>query len=183
MALLAAGCGTFVVGPEGLREDAGHATITCFWRFYLVYIEECHVSAIDGRRPGPLQFSSLTTLVTPGPHWVEFGIERYFGGGGGTTDVCAFEHEFAAGHEYHLQAHSFEAGVSWLQKRQQRFYTGSIAVEERGAGIEPHTWRLPTICSGGGASLCRKTEDCVPHPDIVCQSQPGQAYGRCVVRE
>lgn len=183
VALFSAGCGTFIVDPESARPDAERATLTCFWRFYFVYIEECHVSAVDGQRPGVLQFSSLTTRLMPGRHWVEFGLESYFGGGGGTTDVCAFEHEFAAGHEYHLQAHSFEADVSWLQKHGNLLYSGSIAIEERGPGGETRTYRLPTSCSFGGGSLCRKTEDCNPHPDIVCQPQPGHPFGRCILGE
>ncbi len=181
-AWLCAGCGTFVAYPGPSLSDAEVATVTCFWRYYFVYLEECHVSAVDGRRPGVSEFANLTTKLTPGSHWVEFGIERYFGGGGGTTDVFVLEHDFEAGREYHVKAHSFESDMAWMQKHGGDLYTGSIEVEESGTAGETGTYRLETTCSFGGGSFCRRSEDCVPHPDIVCLPREGHSFGVCAFR-
>lgn len=180
-ASLCAGCATFVAYPGPPLPDAEVATITCFWRYYFVWIEECHISAVDGRRPKLSQLANLTTKLPPGRHWVEFGIERYFGGGGGKTDVCAMEHDFEAGHAYHLNAHSFEADISWMQKHGSDLYSGSIEIEETGPERGARkSYRLETTCSFGGGSLCRTTADCVQHPDIVCQLREGHPFGKCV---
>jgi hypothetical protein len=175
---LVSACGTFVVNTGHPLSEAEAVTLKCFWRYYFVSIDECHVSAVDGHRPGALQFANITAQFPPGHRWVEFEMERYFGGGGGTTDVCAFEHDFLAGHRYQIVAHSFKPNIAWLQKHTTTLYTGSIDLEETRADGSVVVHRPALICSFGG-SLCRTTADCVPHPDIICQPQPGYPYGRC----
>jgi len=131
-----------------------------------------------GKRPGALQFANVTAEFAPGHRWVEFEMERYFGGGGGTSDICAFEHDFLAGHRYQIFAHSLKPNIRWLQKHAATLYSGSIELEETRPDGTVIVHRPALACNFGG-SLCRTTADCVPHPDIVCQPQPGYPNGRC----
>lgn len=175
---LVSGCGTFISpAAEGLPA-AERVTLQCYWRYYFAYIDECHVTSVDGHRPGALQFANITTELAPGRRWVEFGIERYFGGGGGVTDVCAFEHDFLAGHRYRIVAHTIKRDVGWLQRFEMALYTASIELEATPPDGAVVIHRPALTCAMGG-SLCRTTADCVPHPDIVCTPAPGHAYGIC----
>lgn len=161
--------------------EAEAVTLKCYWRYYFLAMDECHVSAVDGHRTGALDFANMTARFAPGRRWIEFEMEYYFGGGGGTTDVCAFEHDFLAGHRYRILAHSFKTRTGSLQKRSTTLYGGSIDLEETGPDGEEVVHRPALTCSSGG-SLCRTAADCVPHPDIVCQTQPDHPYGRCGIR-
>jgi hypothetical protein len=85
---------------------------------------------------------------------------------------------FSRGHRYQIVAHSFKPNIGWLQKHTTALYTGSIDLEETrpdGTVVVHH----PALTCSFGGSLCRTTADCVPHPDIVCQPEPGYPYGRC----
>jgi hypothetical protein len=59
-------CGTFVSHTDASLPEAEQVILQCDWRHYFVSIMECHVSAVDGRRPGALQFAKLTTELAPG---------------------------------------------------------------------------------------------------------------------
>jgi hypothetical protein len=178
-ALLCSSCSTFVAYPGPALPDAQVATLKCFWRYYFVYIGECHVSAIDGQRPCISQLMSITSKLKPGGHWVEFGVEHYFGGGGGVTDVCAFDFDFEAGYQYQIKAHTLESDIGWMAKHSSDLFTGSISIEATSPTGQTQTHRVKTTCSFGGGSLCRKTSDCVPHPDISCFPQEGYLFGKC----
>lgn len=181
-AALLSGCGTFVVHPAQRPPAAQVVTIECYWRHYLVYGEECHVSAVDGHRTGPTDFANLSAEFSAGRRWIEFEIERYIAGVA-AIEVCAFEHDFSAGHRYRLLAHSFEADAGWWQKRSVAAYTGTMTMEENSPAGERTTHMLATTCLFGGGSLCRTTSDCANHPDIVCKPLTGHAYGKCVTRD
>jgi len=176
--VLAGGCGTFVSPAAERLPEAERVTLQCYWRFYGVYIGACHVSSVDGRRTGVLDAANITTKLAPGHIWVEFSMESYFGGGGGVTDVCAFEHDFLAGHRYRIVAHTIKRDVGWLRRFEIPLYTASIDLEAtspRGA-IVIHR---PALTCASSGSLCRTTADCEPHPNIVCTPVPGHAYGIC----
>lgn len=170
------GCGTFVAYTGPALPDEEVATIHCFWRYYFVYSTECHISAIDGQRPEISQLMSLASKLKPGNHWIEFGVEHYFGGGGGTRHVCAFDFDFEAGHRYQIKAHSFKPDAPWMSGH---LYTGTVAVEAVSPAGQSQKYQINTTCSFGGGSLCRKTSDCVPHPDIRCIPQEGFSFGMC----
>jgi len=127
-------CSTFVPVPvpvpvTGEPWSASETvTLECSWRFSGLAIDECHVSSVDGQRPGVSQFASLKTELAPGTHWVEFRIQHAVGFGG-TLDVCAFEHAFLAGHRYRLLAHRFSADSKGPRKY-ARLYTGSVDFED-----------------------------------------------------
>jgi hypothetical protein len=179
IAALSPACSTFVAYPGASLPDEQVATVKCYSRYYFVYIAECHITAVDGRRPGLSQIMSLTSKLLPGHHWIEFGAEQYFGGGGGVTDVCAFDFDFEPNHEYQIQAHSLEFEVGWMAKRSLTLYKGSVILEVTSPAGKSQTQRVNTTCSFGGGSLCRQTSDCVPHPDIICVPQEGHVFGKC----
>lgn len=175
---LAGGCGTFVSPAAEHLPEAERVTLQCYWRFYGVFIGECHVSSVDGYRTGALDFANITTELAPGHRWVEFGIEGYFGGGGGVTDVCAFEHDFLPGHRYRFLAHTFKRDAGWLQRLETRLYTASIHLEATSPSGAAMIQRPALTCVSGG-SLCRTTADCVQHLNIECKPVSGHAYGVC----
>lgn len=177
-AALLPGCGTFVVQPAEPLPAAEVVTLECYWRHYLFYGEECHVSAVDGHRTGPTNLANLTAEFSAGRRWIEFRLARYIIGVAG-SEVCAFEHDFAAGHRYRLLAHSFEAGVGWGQKLPAAAYTAAMTMEDSGPANERATHRLAATCIFGGGSLCRTSSDCAQHPDVVCRPLAGHAYGKC----
>jgi hypothetical protein len=179
MGSLSSSCRTFVTYSGPPLPDTQIATLKCFWRYYFVYIGECHVSAIDGRRPGISQLMSITSKLEPGHHWVEFGVEHYFAGGGGVTDACAFDFDFDAGYQYQIKAHSLETDIGWMAKHNTTLYTGKIAIEAVSSTGKTMMYQIKTTCSYGGGSLCRKTSDCVSHPDISCFPQEGHSFGKC----
>lgn len=174
-ALLSA-CSTFVPSPVEREPGADTVTLECSWRFRLSAVDECHVSSVDGQRPGVSQFASLKTELVPGQHWVEFRIQHAVGFGG-TLDVCAFEHDFLAGHRYRFLAHSFQADSKRLRKYAM-LYTGAIDLEQTRPDGTVNVLRPALTCSAA-APLCRTASDCTSDRDMVCQSQPGYAYGVC----
>lgn len=179
---LCAACGTFVAHgvPAGSPEEI--IELRCHARWYLVYLEECHITSVDGQRPGIGQLANLGAELTPGRHWVEFEIERYFGGGGGTAQVCAFEYDFNAGSSYRIVAHSLEPDVDAIRQPGGRLHGATIEMERAPAGGEVSTARLPTVCAPSG-SLCRTLADCQPHPDMACRMEAGHPYGSCSLSE
>jgi len=173
IAALCSGCATFVAHSEpGLSPDET-VTLRCYMRYYFVFIEECHVSAVDGLRPGPTTVASLNAEIAPGSHWVEFEMERYFGGAGGVTDVCAFEFDFVAGHRYRIIAHSVES-AGWSAGLRH----ASLELEERPTDGDALRHRLALVCTAGG-ELCRTAEDCSRHPSATCRLEEGFPYGQC----
>ena len=181
-AAILSGCGSFVV-HQGERPPAAEAvTLECYWRHYLVYGEECHVSAVDGNRTGPANFANLSAEFGAGRRWIEFNLDRYIVGIAG-SEVCAFEHDFAAGHRYRLLAHSFEAGIGWGRKFGAAAYTGTMTMEQTGPAGERSTHELTLTCIADGGSLCRTSSDCAQHPDVVCRPLPGHPYGKCGIRD
>ncbi|MDP2240978.1 MAG: hypothetical protein Q8K18_12560 [Burkholderiales bacterium] len=179
IAALGPACANFVAYPGAPLPDAQVATVNCYSRNYLVFSASCHVTAVDGVRPVLSQIMNTTSKLLPGHHWVEFEAAQYFGGSGGVTDVCAFDFDFEADHQYQIKAHSLEFDVGWMQKHSPALYTGSFIIEITRSAGELQTQRVRTTCSFGGGSLCRKTSDCVPHPDIICLPQEGHAFGKC----
>lgn len=176
--LLFSACSTFVAYPGPALPDSQVATLKCFWRYYFFYIGECHITAIDGQRRDISHLMSLTSKLKPGDHWAEFEVEHYFAGAGGTTDVCAFDFNFEAGYQYQIKAHSLESDIGWLAKHNSDLFTGSVSIEATSPTGQTRTHHVKTTCSPGG-SLCRKTSDCVPHPDMNCFQQEGYLFGRC----
>ncbi len=179
MAALSSACSTFVTYSDQNLPDTDIAVLKCFLCYYFVYISECHVSAIDGQRPEVSQLLGLTSKLKLGRHWVEFGIEHYFGGGGGITDVCAFDFDFDAGYQYQIKAHTLETDIGWMARRNVNLYTGTISIEAVDPAGQTQTYQTKTTCKFGGGSLCRKTSDCVPHPAISCFPQEGYSFGIC----
>lgn len=177
---MASACSTFVAysGPE--LPDPEVATVECYSRYYFVYLESCSVTAIDGRRPGLSQLFSNTSKVTPGRHWLEIAFERYFGGGGGVTDVCAFDLDVNAGHVYRISAHSLKTDIGLLAKHSSpSFYSGSLDLGVTSPAEARETHQIKVTCSFGGGSMCRQISDCSPHPDMQCIPQEGHSFGRC----
>lgn len=176
-ATLLSACSTFM--PESGQPTAGSDTVTlgCYWRFRLSAIDECHVSSVDGQRPAVSQFANLKTELAPGHHWIEIRIQHTVGFGG-TMDVCAFEHDFLAGHHYRILPRSFSVDGQRPWRFAKPLYTASVDLEETAPDAKATVHRPALTCSTGG-SLCRTTSDCAHHPDAVCLPQPGHVYGKC----
>ena len=171
-------CSTFVSAPVTGEPSSASETVTleCSWRFSGFAVDECHVSSVDGQRPGVSQFASLKTELAPGTHWVEFRIQHAVGFGG-TLDVCAFEHVFLAGHRYRLLAHRFSADSKGPRKY-ARLYTGSVDFEDTQPDGTVAVLRPALTCSVM-VPLCRTDSDCPADREMACQHEPGQAYGVC----
>jgi hypothetical protein len=176
----AGGCATFVTYPGAQRPAQEVATLHCYSRYYVVYMESCGFQAVDGFRPGLSQLFTNTSEVLPGAHWIEIAFESYFGGGGGITDVCAFELDFEPNAVYRVKAHSLATEISLLGRHAQRgFYRGWLDVSiARGSGAS-EVRRVEATCSAFGGSMCRKDADCVDHPEIACIPQEGFPFGQC----
>ncbi|HEX5804576.1 MAG TPA: hypothetical protein VFY24_16275, partial [Azospira sp.] len=145
--------------------------------------------AVDGLRPALSEMFGSTSRMLPGRHWIEVAFESYFGGGGGTTDVCAFDIDVRPGHVYRVKAHSLTTDIGHLAKHgHPGLYRGLLALEIEAPetpGIRDtpvQAWEVRQVeatCSFAGGSLCRKDADCVPHPDIRCFPQAGFPFGAC----
>ena len=46
--VLVSACGTFVTNTGQPLSEAEGVNLNCYWRYYFLAIEECHVSAVDG---------------------------------------------------------------------------------------------------------------------------------------
>lgn len=179
-----AACATFVAYTADESPSGPPATIQCYSRYYVVYMESCGFQAIDGLRPGLSQLFTNTSKVLPGPHWMEIAFESHFGGGGGITDVCAFDLDFEADAVYQVKAHSLTTEISALAKHGHiGFYRGSLdlAITKPSGATEDR--RIAATCSAFGGSMCRKDDDCVHHPDIGCFPQDGFPFGQCRFRD
>lgn len=173
-------CSNFVTYPGDPRPDAEVSIFNCYSRYYFVYLESCRFQAVDGLRPKISEMFGNTSRILPGSHWIELAFERYFGGGGGVTDVCAFDITLQPGHVYQVKAHSLATDIGHLAKHGHRaFYGGSIDLEVTSPAKETEIRKVAVTCSFAGGSMCRKDEDCVPHPDIRCFPQEGFPFGSC----
>ena len=179
-----AACSTFVTYTENALQDDKIATIHCYSRYYFVYLESCRVQAVDGLRPSLSEMFGNTSKMLPGSHWIEIAFEKYFGGGGGVTDVCAFDMHFEANAVYQVKAHSLTTEISYLAKHgHSGFYGGVIDIEITKPSGERGVQRIHVTCAPFGGSMCRKDEDCVHHPDIRCFPQDGFPFGMCLFKD
>jgi len=173
-------CSTFLTYTGNELPDEDVATFLCYSRYYFVYLESCRLQAMDGLRPGISELFGSTSKILPGAHWIEIAFESYFGGGGGVTDVCAFDIDLEPGAEYQVMAHSLTTEISHLAKHGHRdLYRGAMDVEITQASGARETRRIHATCSAFGGSMCRKDADCVHHPDIRCFPKDGFPFGRC----
>lgn len=173
-------CSNFVTYPEGDLPNAEVASFECYSRYYFVYMESCRVQAVDGVRPRLSEMFGNTSKMLPGRHWIEVAFERYFGGGGGVTDVCAFDIDVQPGHVYRARAHSLTTDIGHLAKHgHQGFYSGSITLEIEAPAHTQEVRQISVTCSFAGGSMCRKDADCVPHPDIRRSPQEDFPFGAC----
>lgn len=177
-------CSNFVAYEGAERPEREVATLDCYSRYYFVYLESCRFQAVDGMRPTLSQTFASTTKALPGPHWVEVAFESYFGGGGGVTDVCAFDVALEAGHAYRIGAHGLKTDIAHLAKHGHRgLYGATIDLEVAKPSGAREILRTRATCSFAGGSLCRKDEDCVPHPDIRCVPQQDFPFGACRLQD
>jgi hypothetical protein len=64
------------------------------------------------------------------------------------------------------------------QREVSRPYAGSIDLKENGPAGAVMVCRVTVTCATSG-SVCRRTTDCVPHPDIVFQPPAGHRRRKC----
>ena len=171
-------CSTFVADSGRELADAQAVTVSCSARNLLIAMSGCQITAIDGQRPSLGELFNWSGKLAPGRHWIEIELSQFFGGGGGTTDVCALEADFGAGRHYVILSQSATFDIGWAAKHSGALYTGSVLLTSGAAGAEQED-RVRMTCSFGGGSLCRRDVDCVPHPDIRCMAQPGMDFGAC----
>lgn len=175
------GCATFSPDDSAVPGAGAAATLQCYWREYIVYSKECHITAVNGQRPTLRLWESgvFTASVPPGRQWIEIEMQAFAFGGGGTTDVCAFEHDFLPGVHYKIRPGSEAFEISATQKHNPALapYHGSLVIES--ASTEQASQRVDLSCTHGGGSLCRSTGDCVKHPNVRCERREGEAFGKC----
>lgn len=173
-------CSTFVTYTGNALPDEKVATIHCYSRYYFIYIESCRFQAVDGLRPTVSEMFGNTSKILPGSHWIEIAFEKYFGGGGGVTDICAFDMDLEPSAVYQVKAHSLTTEIPHLEKHGHRgFYGGSMDIEiNKPSGVR-EVRRIHATCYPFGGSMCRKDDDCVRHPDIRCFPQDGFPFGQC----
>lgn len=180
---LVGGCATFVTYSGDPRDADEVATLHRYSRYYVVYMASCGFQAVDGRRPRLSQIFTNTSELLPGSHWVEIAFEGWVGGGGGITDVCAFDLDVEAGAVYQVKAHSLTTAVPHLAKHSTPgFYRGTLDVSISRPSGSAEVRRVEATCSAFGGSMCRKDADCVDHPDIACFPQAGFPFGQCRFR-
>jgi hypothetical protein len=172
-------CSNFVTYSGDERPDAEISTFSCYSRYYFVYMESCRFQAVDGLRPPISEMFGNNSKILPGSHWIEVAFESFCCGGGGVTDVCAFDIDLQPGYVYQIKAHSLTTEIGHLSKSGHRgFYKGSIDLEITLPSMVQELRQVGVTCGAGG-SMCRKNEDCVHHPDIRCFPQEGFPFGAC----
>lgn len=173
-------CSSFVTYSGEKKPDIEVSTFNCYSRYYFVYLESCRFQAVDGLRPEVAEIFSNTSKILPGSHWIEVAFEKYFGGGGGVTDVCAFDIDLLPGYIYQIKAHSLTTEIGHLEKHDHHgFFGGSIDLEITSPSLIKELRRVSVTCNFAGGSMCRTNEDCVHHPNIRCSSQEGFPFGAC----
>ena len=168
-------CGTFKTYPGATLPDREVATVRCYFRFYLVAETHCRFTAVDGLRTGLSQIETETTKILPGSHWIEMEFERAAAGGAG-GDICALDLDVQPGYVYQIKAGSLHKNIKWYEKPRGLF-AGSVDVRAIPPSGTAEDRQIAVTCGGG--SMCRKDEDCVPHPDIRCVPQEGFPFGEC----
>jgi hypothetical protein len=177
-------CSTFTPYPEELFSAKDASTFNCYTRYYFVFMGGCKFQAIDGKRTKVSEMFSTTAKIPPGSHWLELAFESYFGGGGGVTDVCAFDYDTKGGYSYQVMAHSLRTDIGHLAKHGRLgFYGGGVDIEVSSPLGKREVQRVSVTCSFSGGSMCRKQADCVEHPDIRCVPQEGFSFGKCGFRD
>ncbi len=183
VAFLLVGCGSFVTYSASDQKFIEAATISCNWSFYIIYHEECHVSAVDGLRPGLLETANLSARVVPGHHWVELNHWVNSLSSGYMTSYCAFDYDFAAGHQYKIVAHSTEADIDWIRNHRSNLHAGMIDIKVTRPTGETVAHQIKTTCRfDGGRVLCRESSDCTSGRNTICQMLEGNAFGICTTR-
>jgi hypothetical protein len=178
------GCSAFVPYQSESDTEDRLTRFDCYSRFYLVYLESCRVTAVDGFRPGVSQMFGGTARIPPGTHWIELAFERFVAGAGGVTDVCAFDITIQAGTRYQVVAHSLKTAIPTIAKHGQAgLYAGSLELELDSPSGGRAIVEVGVSCSAFGGSLCRRDADCVDHPDMRCLPQPGFSFGRCRLKD
>ena len=179
-----AGCGTVVAYPGPERPDSEIASIECYSRYCFVYIGSCQITAVSGRRPETNPIYATGARVAPGKQWFEVAFERYFGGGGGVSDVCAFDLDMRAGRSYQIRAHSLNVDAGLLSRHGATLYKGSLPIATRSGAGADETLTVPLTCRPFGGALCREVSDCGANPaalrDVSCMKSPEFGFGRCV---
>ena len=179
--LLTTGCSTFVSDPALLNPDAKPATIHCYTRLYVLFFASCAITAVDGHRTDASEVLGLTAKLASGLRWVEFQTDNYFGGAGGTSEVCAFTFNFQESHEYQIKAHSLKFDpVNSSDPDELALQSGQVDIQEGDPwGGAIREFQVPITCSHGGGSLCRAAPDCVTSRYIRCVPHAPHPFGRC----
>jgi hypothetical protein len=144
--ILCSACGTFVAHsvPAGAYDEI--VDLRCYARYYFVYIEECHITSVDGLRPGLGKLLNLGAELSPGRHSVGFVTDTTISFLGVRHDYCTFEHDFRAGHRYRMVANSLEydqkGGVN-----NPAVNNASVELEQSGPDGAASTQRIALFCS------------------------------------
>ena len=166
---LAPACNPFVVAGRGDTSDVDLATVQCF---VTLFNQECHVTAIDGQRPGAGNQLSLTSLLPPGRHWLEITFRN--NGFQPTVEVCAFDLDVQSTLVYYIRMNTLAKGGESL---------GTVAAKQFEMVVgAPNARTIQTItamCTQGMRSLCRQPTDCPQHLPGGCVPQTGTAFGLC----
>lgn len=144
---LCSACGTFVAhsAPAGASDEI--VELRCYWRYYFFYARECHITAVDGLRPGLGKFLNLAAELTPGRHSIEFVTDTTIPFLGVRHDYCNFEHDFRAGHRYRIVANSLEYDQKKGGVANPAVNNASVELERSGPDGEASTQRIALFCS------------------------------------
>ena len=162
-------CSPFVVAGRGDTSDVDLAAVKCF---VTLFNQECHVTAIDGQRPGAGNQLSLTSLLPPGQHWLEITFRN--NGFRPSVEVCAFDLDVQPALVHYVRMNTPATGGESL---------GTVAAKQFEMVVgTPNARTIQTItamCTQGMRSLCRQPTDCPQHPPEGCVPQTGYAFGLC----
>lgn len=175
MLACATGCVTHETYGDGAAPRSDLAVVAGYWHYRVLYDEELHIAAVDGRRESgrsgwPYAYS---VSLTPGTHWLKVVILR------NSSEIasCGFEWTFDARHRYAVQRvdhHQF-----LLAHPTSVRFAASLAIEVTAPGEPARKLRVPAVC--GEHAICRQDVDC--GADRSCQLDPALGFGSCEPRK
>lgn len=171
----AAGCVMHETYGDRAARPGELAVVQGYWHYRVLYDEELHVAAVDGRREGgrsgwPYAYS---VSLPPGTHWLRVAILR------NSSEIasCGFEWTFEARHRYAVQRIRHDQFL--LAHPTSDRFAASLAIEVTAPGEPARNLRVPAVC--GQHAICRQDGDCAA--ERSCRFDPALGFGSCEARD
>ena len=153
------------------------AILDGYSRYYFLYWDEAHFSAVDGVRPKLPALWADPVKLLPGNHWIEVTRHSTIGG----YSVCVFEAGFHSQHRYALVAHSMRMAAPYLEQPYGEPYRGTILIEITPQEGPTRTLTVDASCAPRGSTpqFCRVDADCAEAPGYRCRPVLDGKFGIC----